>query len=124
MIHTLFVRRRAARAGVSGAIASLFGMGLLLACMTLASLWPREAVASVPSQTGCTLTITFNASPAGTQQIYQLSGNAYTPSGEAAACSPNGDIQASSTTTAAGPDLGNPGDTIAGQHGTYELWYD
>ncbi|BFI95153.1 MAG: hypothetical protein RSP_06630 [Rhodanobacter sp.] len=124
MIHTLFVRRRAARAGVSGAITSTFGMGLLLAFMMLASLWPREAAAAYTTQTGCTLTITFNASPLNTPQTYQLTGNVLNSSGEAYACSPNGDIQSTPNATAAGSNPGNPGDQIVGQHGTYTLEYD
>ena len=115
MIHTMFVRRRAARAGLSGAT-SIFGTCLLLALVALAGLWPREAVAG-GSVTGCTLTHTFSASPLNVAQRYDL-----TPA-DAAACSPNGDIQKDSGATAVGSG-GGPGDTINGQHGTYTLEYD
>ncbi|WP_325430741.1 fibronectin type III domain-containing protein [Dyella sp.] len=98
-------------------------MLLLLAFMTLASLWPREAMAYT-TQTGCTLTITFNNGPLNTAQRYNLTGNAYSGTGQAAACSPNGDIQATPGATAVGGGSGNPGDQIAGEHGTYTLEYD
>ncbi|MBE1162466.1 fibronectin type III domain-containing protein [Dyella acidiphila] len=123
MIHTIFARHRAACAGLFGAFTSVFGMGLLLCLMTLASLWPREA-AAYTTQTGCTLTITFNASPLNTQQRYNLTGNVISGTGEAEACSPNGDIQATPGATVSGGGSGNPGDQIAGQHGTYTLEYD
>jgi uncharacterized protein YhjY with autotransporter beta-barrel domain len=122
MIHTIFVRHRAACAGLFGVFTSIFGMGLLFAFMTLASLWPREA-AAYTTQTGCTLTITFNNGPLNTPQRYNLTGNVNTGTGQAEACSPNGDIQSTPGATAVGTG-GNPGDQIAGQHGTYTLEYD
>ena len=116
MNHTDFVRHRAACAGLLGAITSVFGTGLLLTLMMLASLWPREA-AAYTTMPGCTVAITFNASPLGTAQRYDLPG----PYG---ACSPNGDIQSTPNATAVGTNPGNPGDQITGQHGTYTLEYD
>lgn len=117
MIHTDFVRHRAACARLLGAITSVFSTGLLLALITLAGLWPREAAAAYTIVPGCTVAITFNASPLGTSQRYDLPG----PNG---ACSTNGDIQSTPNATAVGTNPGSPGDQITGQHGTYTLEYD
>ena len=119
MIQNIFVRSCARGVGLSGTIMSIFGMVLLLALMTLASLWPREA-AAYGSQAGCIISISFNASPLNpsTPQRYNLT------STQASACSPNGDIQATANATAVGGNPGNPGDQITGLHGTYTLEYD
>jgi len=99
------------RAAMGSTLQSLYGLGLLLALIGLFT--PRAALAS-----GCTLTLNFNSAPLNTAQAY------YFTQTEINACSPNGDIQANANATAVGPTPGNPGDTIAGQHGTYTLEYD